>query len=278
VSQRTWIIVGVVAILFIGLCICTAAAAVLVGGIGGFNLMGRAEVTEGLTTEFELGTPGRLTVDNDVGEVHIRAVDGNVVRVDVTKRIRGRSGDAASRLLDQIIVTTNSAGGEGEIRVDVPGGLEAASASVELDIRVPRQVTLDVNNRVGAVTVRGTQGGLQVYLGVGEINVDDVRLLGDSRLETNVGQISFSGRLPDSGLVVISTRTGDIDLELPADSSFIVDAQTGVGEIDNEFTLEARETAESDTIVGRTLRGRVGANPDVTLRLEIGTGKIRIRH
>jgi DUF4097 and DUF4098 domain-containing protein YvlB len=278
VSQRMWIIVGVVAILLIGLCMCAAAAAVLVGGIGGFSFMGRAEVTEDLTTEFELDTPGRLIVDNDVGEVNIRAVDGNVVRVDVTKRVRGRSGAAASRLLDQITVTTDSAGGEGEIRVDVPGGLEAASASVELDIRVPRQVTLDVNNRVGAVTVSGTQGALQVFLGVGEIKADDVRLLGDSRLETNVGEIGFSGRLPDSGLVAISTRTGDIALKLPADSTFIIDAQTGVGEIDNEFTLEARETAEADTIVSRTLRGRVGANPGVTLQLETGTGSIKIEH
>lgn len=272
-SQRMWIIVGVVAILLVGLCICAAAAAVLVGG---FSFMGSTAVTETLTTEFELDTPGLLTIENDVGEVNIRAVDGNLVRVDVTKRIRGRSGAAASQLLDQITVTTDSAGGEGEIRVDVPDGLQAASASVALEIRVPRQVILDVANRVGVVTVSGTQGALQVFSGVGEINVYDVRLLGDSRLETNVGAIGFSGRLPDSGLVAMTTRTGDIAVKLPADSTFVVDAQTAVGDINSEFTLEARELADSETIVSQVLRGRVGEDPDVTLRLETGTGSIDI--
>lgn len=279
-SQRTWIIVGVVAVLLVGLCICAAVAAVLVGGVGGFRFtdMGGTGVSETVTSEFELATPGRLSVENDVGQITIRASAGNVVRVSATKRVRGRAGGAAQQLLDEITVTTDSTGSEGQVRAAIPDGLQAASVSVDLDIRVPPQVALDVANRVGSVTVGGTQGALQVFSGVGEIHADDVQLLGDSRFETNVGKIAFSGRLPASGSVVLTTNTGDITVNLPADSQFIVDAQTGVGDIDSEFTTEARESAEAEGILSHVLRGRVGANPDVTLRLETGTGSIDIRH
>jgi DUF4097 and DUF4098 domain-containing protein YvlB len=275
VTQRTWIIVGVIAVLLVGLCVCSAMAATLVARFGATSFLGGAAVTNSVTTEFQLDTPGVLSVQNDVGEVNIRAASDNVVRVTATKRVRG-GGEAAARLLDQISVTTDSAGNEGEIRVDIPDNLGTASASVDLEISVPREITLDVENRVGPVTVGGTEGALQVFTGVGEIKIDDVRLLGDSRLETNVGKIGFSGRLPDGGLVAMTTRTGDIGVALPADSTFIVDARTGVGNINSEFTLEARETGESETIVSRALRGRVGQNPDVTLRLETGTGSINI--
>lgn len=275
-SQRAWIIVGVVALLLLGACVCTVGAFAF--GIRFFSLTpGAAQLSQTVSVELRLDAPAVVTIHNDVGEVTVRGSSSVGMEVRATKRVRSRNSAAAQSLLDRIDVTADSAGNEAEVRVDIPDNLAGESASVDLEILVPRQVALDISTGVGQVSVENTEGGLRIKTGVGEIDVRDVQLLTDSQMDTGVGEIRFEGQLPERGEVIISARTGDVAVRLPDNSQFILDAQTRVGEIDSEFTLANRESGGAEGIVSKTLRGSVGANPDVTLQLRTGTGSITIQ-
>jgi DUF4097 and DUF4098 domain-containing protein YvlB len=221
-------------------------------------------------------TPASLTVVNPVGKVTVRAGDGDRIDVRATKTVRALTPGRAQELLTRIGIRAESAGNQARIRVDFPETRGFRTASVDLVITVPRRTQLDIEIRVGQIHVDGVEGSMRLRSRVGDIRLRNVVLPGDSEVETDVGEVRFTGRLPREGEVTFTTQVGEIRIELPEDSRFILDAKTDVGDIHSEFTLEERESERAGA-VGQTLRGRVGADPEVTLVLRAQTGDIEVR-
>jgi len=274
-SQRNWIIVAVVVVILLAACACAAGTLAFGLGLANFSF-GTVGVSETIGVSLVVDTPANITIHNDVGRVTVRTGEGNRVEVQATKQARSRSSEDAQRLLASIDVVANSTGNEAQIRATTPNNLGGESVSVDLDIRIPQQATLDISAGVGEVSVDGTEGGLTIEIGVGKIVIGNVRLLASSRINTGVGEIRFDGQLPAQGEVSMTTRTGAITVRLPADSEFMLNTHTGVGEINSGFALQDRQTGGPESVVSKTLRGRVGSNPSVTLSLDTGTGRIDI--
>lgn len=135
----------------------------------------------------------------------------------------------------------------GAITITVPGGTVLQEAEIYLgtgDITLQDQVVasqLTVNSGVGDVAISGElQGSMQIYTGVGDVSVSGV-LGGDASMATGVGGISFTTSLERSAY----------DLEI----------NTGLGSI-----VYNGETAE-------TLQGGGG---DFTLEADSGLGDITL--
>jgi hypothetical protein len=104
--------------------------------------------------------------------------------------------------------------------------------------------------------------------GSGEISISGVA--GALRIRTGSGDIRVQGE--QKGPWLMEAGSGAIDIRLPPEAGFELDAQTGSGGVftDRPITLRGRIDGRS-----RDLSGRVGAGgPALTLRT--GSGRIRI--
>lgn len=284
-SRTAVIIIVVVVILGLLLCCCLGAVGLfaarssgdsgLFGWLGALNPTGR-EVTNTFEQQLRVDTPVTLVIANEVGRVTVRGgdVDAIVIRADV--KARAGSATAANRLLEQVDFQASSSGNRAEIRVDLPSSMVNASTSVDLHVTVPQRTSVDLRSNVGEVQVSGIEGTMQVRTEVGEVTIWDVALSGPSEAQASVGEVNFQGTLPPAGEVRLSAQVGEVRVTLPRESEFRLDASTGIGDIDCDFALVDR-VEDDNRGPASELRGRVGADPQVTLILRSGTGGMQVR-
>jgi DUF4097 and DUF4098 domain-containing protein YvlB len=84
------------------------------------------------------------------------------------------------------------------------------------------------------------------------------------------GRIDYRAAL-GQGNYSFSTGNGRIELHLPADAQFALDANVGNGRITSEFPLAGA------TEGARTVQGRVGADPQASITAVTGNGNIDVQ-
>jgi hypothetical protein len=178
-----------------------------------------------------------------VAEVHVETASG---RVD----------------LRHISKATEVASVEGEVTLEDAGG-RARFSSISGMVEVKNLRALDANDF------------LRIKSAGGDILLDRI---GPARVEatTITGEVRFTGALAHGGSYTFTTTTGDVTLELPADSSFKLNARVSErGAIDTEFPLAYKGTPSSSVMQGH-LTGNYGSG-DAMLNLSSFSGTIRLR-
>jgi DUF4097 and DUF4098 domain-containing protein YvlB len=94
---------------------------------------------------------------------------------------------------------------------------------------------LMINDSNGSVRVNNLCGSLSLELSNGDVELRHTTLTGSSRINIERGSILFIGTLKPRGTYRFSTNTGAIELSLPMNSSFILEASARHGTIENEF-------------------------------------------
>lgn len=179
---------------------------------------------------------------------------------------------------------------------------------LRLVLRVPRRgaPSIELDNAIGPITLRGVTAPLTAHTEVGDINASDltgaiklttdtgeVKLTGGSGLtdlETDTGDITLSDRpgprltaktgtgaltlryktaLP--GEATLGTETGEISVWLPRNANLRLEAETETGEIDNQLGT-GEKPAEVET-TGRRLGLTLGAGLG-KLSARAATGRI----
>jgi hypothetical protein len=83
------------------------------------------------------------------------------------------------------------------------------------------------------------------------------------------------GRLADRATYRLTSDMGRIELRLPPDSAFSIDARSDIGNVGVEFPLAGRSSRQG--FVGEESRGDVGTNPTTDLYLRSRVGNISVR-
>ena len=202
---------------------------------------GLREESRGFTQEFRVDLPATLVVANEVGQVTVRPGDVGVVTVETRYRARAGTTGAATRLLDSVGYETDASSDRVEIRVDLPSSMVNAVVSVDLDITVPRETSVEVRNNVGEMQVTGVVGTLHLRGDVGEVRVRDVTLTGPSGVQASVGGNGLRRVLPESGEVRITSGVGSVRVTLPAEASSSWTRPPASATPDCDFELQDRE-------------------------------------
>ncbi len=89
-------------------------------------------------------------------------------------------------------------------------------------------------------------------------------------LDLNVdrGDVELRPEHSAMGRIVVHTRSGNIELAVPATAHFAITANTDNGEIENDFGDGLKESSEGR---GARLEGSVGTGPDINLNTERGS-------
>jgi DUF4097 and DUF4098 domain-containing protein YvlB len=86
-------------------------------------------------------------------------------------------------------------------------------------------------------------------------------------LHTSNGGITFDGSL-QQGQATIEASNGPVELRLPADAAFTIDASTSNGKITSDFQVEG--TASDGALKGTAGSPEDAATTDVTVRTSNG--------
>ena len=230
----------------------------------------QARDTVALTLAVPDGTPVRVETFN--GGIEVSAKSGQGISAEVERTGEGSDEEEAEADRDAIEVTLELIDGAALLRAvytpspdSIPGG---SGASVALT--VPASTPLELVTSNGPITVRDISGGIDARTSNGPVDLGGVAgtlavetsngpvMAGTTGpvtldIRTSNGGITFDGTL-QPGDATLETSNGPVELRLPADAAFTIDATTSNSKASSEFEVGGAAT-ESE------LRGTVGA-PD----------------
>lgn len=261
-SNRTiWIILGVILVLAC-CCVLVAAVAFLVAAdrIVGLNApdLTFGRVSDTFERTFDVGAQPLLKVDEFAGAISITAGEPGVIHVVATRRAPGR-GD-----LDNIRIEYT----ELDNGLHVVTSLRSArisNRSVDLDIEVPADARIVVDNGAGQVIVDGVVGEQDLHTGAGEVTATGV--MGGGRLYTGAGTVRYEGE--PTGNLDLQAGVGEIVIVLPSGANIDLDLSTAIGDVD---------VAAFDVVGDVSLnhvQGIIGRGGP-TIKAHTGAGSIRV--
>ncbi len=240
----------------------------------------------GSSIEFR-GRYGDLEVKDIAGEVIVDSDNAGLRLESIGGRVKAelRRSDIVRALKVKGDVLLKGRGRDVELE-DIAGGVAIeGSWSGELVLRrIARTVRFDSSRtEIRAAAVPGemrltlSQLSMTQIRGPVEIKAEtkDLQLadITDSlAVDLERGDVELRQPRPELGRTAIRTRSGDVELALPASARFSLRATTDRGEAINEF--DPRLRVEQNNRKG-IIEGSLGAGPEI--RLETGRGRVIVR-
>jgi DUF4097 and DUF4098 domain-containing protein YvlB len=235
--------------------------------------------TRGRYGDFEISdVTGDVSINSDNAGVRLQNIGGRV-KVDTRKsdiiravdlkgdlELKGRGRDVELENIAGQVTINGSYSGETTMR-KLAKTVRFESAVTDFRVeRIPGELqlslsTLTVNNVVGPMSVRAKSK---------DVRLTDVTDTIDLNIDNGNVEI-LQSKLPLAKMDV-KVRAGAIEVALPKDGRFTLDASTQRGEITNDFDDRLKETSEDR---GAKLRGTLGAGPEI--KLATSRGEVTLR-
>ncbi len=213
-----------------------------------------------------------MRIDCGAGDLKVQG-DDKLDRIEVHAVLTAR-GVSESELpgfkKDYVILKLEKEGERATLTAHIESGflLErlfgGMNASIDLEVRLPRRIVLDVEDGSGDVQVRDMDGGLELEDGSGDILLEGIG--GTVEVDDGSGDMDLAGL---KGKVKIEDGSGDIELKGAGGDVSIED---GSGQIE---VFDVRGSVEIDDGSGDIVID--GVEQDVTIE-EAGSGSVEIRN
>lgn len=193
----------------------------------------------GTDLEQRIGPRGRFVLKFASGEVAVKGVEGDTVRV--------RSLD--DRSLSELF-TVQAGDDHLELRQEEKFGLGifGRGQSAELDVEVPHGATVSIETASADIEVRDLSGAKRFRTASGEVSLN--RVAGGVDVETVSGDIDLDSQAPIE--LTAKTVSGDIEVRVPALRRLDLGTTSGDIRVDGELAGEgpfALRTISGDAIV-----------------------------
>jgi DUF4097 and DUF4098 domain-containing protein YvlB len=166
------------------------------------------EQTERVWRTFTVGANSSLFVNNIAGDITIRGVPGNEVRVEGVKHGKGSSDDDARGQMSNIQVTINEVGGRVEVKTYHSG--RNNRGWVDFTISVPTATRVEVQSVSGDLQLQGVKGELRAETVSGDVTGTSLGRV--ASLKTMSGDLRVTGIESDAPLA-LSAMSGDLVIE-----------------------------------------------------------------
>jgi len=267
-----WLIGCMLGVLLLALLACALVGGLVVGIA--IKLANEVTATATTTQSFVVHEFPSLTIHNASGRLQVQPGPAGIVGVQVTKSARDTSQSAARAALDSITVNTTQAGDRIAISTDFPdGSVFASSSSVNLLLTVPPNTTIAADITAGDIQISGIGGVVEVTGGAGDISLHDVALADGSRLHMTTGSVTMQGAVMVNASVDISVSTGDVNLQLPADTAAQLDAHTNLGAI--HVSGWPMQTTRINSL-GEDAAGPLGTQATGAIHIRVDSGDITV--
>ncbi|MBV9760733.1 MAG: DUF4097 family beta strand repeat protein [Acidobacteriaceae bacterium] len=224
------------------------------------------------------GISGGVNLTSDNAGVRLEDIGGDVSidtrRSDLVRCInvkgnidlRGKGDDVElTKVAGQVTIEGDYGGSVSLRELAKPARVQNMRTQMEVQ-QAPGEIRLER----GSLEAENVLGPLKLVAQATDVSLDGFTNPLD--ISVDKGDIDLKpGRLPLTGMNV-HTRSGNIELSIPASAGFAIVAITSHGEIDNEFGDGLRERAEGR---GARLEGAVGSGPELKLATDRGSITVR---
>jgi hypothetical protein len=243
---------------------------------------------------FSIASSGTLDVDNYKGTIHVTGSDTNQVTVDVNKHFEGNDADR-KWWMENVQVNFKSDNNRVSVEVKYPQWTcifcwesHDYAAAVELEIRVPRQINVQLESYKPDIRVAGIQGdiGVKSYKSpieiadtTGAVRIDtyketvklrNVNLRGPLEIKSYKADAQIEARsLGES--ISLENEKGSIVLRVPAKAGMDVDYDGGRR---SSFRSDFPMTSQSGSF-NSSFRGKVNQG-GTRLRLRTVRGTVSL--
>jgi hypothetical protein len=211
--------------------------------------------------EYDFNAVGKIILNNTAGRIHISPMDGQKILITATKRQFGERCRLyiAKEYAVQIVLRVEHELGE--------------NCEVDFDLRVPKEINLEVSSGSGNVTIDGVSGDLHFDMGSGKLlaagqfkhlkgktgsgEVDVSGLAGAVDLSVGSGKVKLGFAEDPKGDVQVRTGSGDATLLFPKGSKIKTAFQGGSGSLLNEIADSSR--------------------PELNVSVTAGSGNLKIK-
>jgi len=273
------------------LVVVLGVVALAAPGLRSQSAAGGADQTERFQKTFSLANGGTLEVDNYKGTIHVTGADTNQVSVDVTKRFEGNDADR-KWWMENVKVNFHNDNNRVAVEVKYPQWSctfcwqgHDYSASVELEIHVPRQTNVKLESYKPDIKIAGIQGDIRVKSYKSPIELDSTT--GGVRIDTyketvklrnvNVrGPLEIKSYKADAEIdarslgdsVTLENSKGSIVLRVPADAGLDVDFEgSRRSSFRSDFAMASQTGSFNSSFRGKINQG----GTRVRLRTEKGS-------
>lgn len=202
---------------------------------------------------FQVQAVPQLVVKDFAGSLTVDVGNDNTVKVSATEQVGGLNNP------NDIQYTATQNGNTVEVDVQKTSTSSVGTLSVDLTITLPAQSTIQATLGAGNISIDGTSGLINAQTGAGNVDFKNGTIQGNTSFQTDAGSITFLGKLAPNGNYEFEGHAGSINITLPTNSAFILDASTNVGSVSNAF---------QSTLVGH--------NPTSQLHVHVDVGSITI--
>jgi DUF4097 and DUF4098 domain-containing protein YvlB len=221
---------------------------------------------------------GAVEISSDRADVRLNKVGGNarltlgrsglVRAVDLKGNVdlNGRGADVElENVAGQVTINGSYSGTLAFKNIAKPLRFESQRTELRVE-RVPGQITMDL----GEFNASNVVGPLRLKAANRDVRIQEFTEA--LELETERGDIELTPAKLPLPKIEARSRSGRIDLVLPAKGTFQLEASTDHGEAINEFGPDLRKEAEGRSA---SLKGKVGQGPTIHLTTERGNVSVR---
>jgi hypothetical protein len=242
--------------------------AVMVGALAASGIDETFHIFQHRSTEthiYQVNSLPTLIIHEHTGSITIRkGGDNSRVTIKAMKRV------SAFNTIPTVAYSQNG----NTITADEHGGGSLFGFSnVNFDVTVPSNTNLQIHADTGEIQVSDINGAMSLTTNTGTISAEQDILNRQSVLHSDTGSVTFSGSLTPNGHYEMSSDTGSVDVTLPTEAAFHVDATTNAGTFSCSFP---GLKAEQLNALGSVVHGDVGNTPGANLTLKTNTGAIDI--
>ena len=206
----------------------------------------------------------------------------------IASQFRSTSDESMAAAMEQIHVIIESTPEKVSIDTELPSRRFNGNRWVDYELRVPKNTVLELHTSNGRIDVTEVAGDLILKSSNGQIVTN--KTWGDVNVETSNGAVScrnaygpldletsnggitieYEEALAADDNIECVTSNGSIDVALPQDAAFSLDARTSNGRIRSDFPLAVPTAHDQKHITADVAGG--GA----TIRLRTSNGGIRV--
>ena len=253
---------------------------------------------------FKVSGKPELRINAHDGSVEVNSWDQKEIQIHV-ETVGWRIAENEVRIVD------HQFGDQVEMELLIPThpwGFSFGRRSIRVDVKVPRELNLNLRTGDGSIHSTNLSGDLQFSSGDGPIkglelkgairihtgdgNIELSNIDGNLTANTGDGNVTVSGRfdlldvrtgdgairaMAEKGSKIsdgwsVNTGDGSVDLRLPDNFSAELDARTGDGSINVDFPVLVSGSIRRDRMQGKINNG------GPPLHIRTGDGSIRLSH
>lgn len=234
-----------------------AALLLVLGGIGAvifFTVRGGnffkegnqpfATLKESKTVKVDSESAVTLKVIDDAGGVSIVGADVKAIQIKVVKTAHAATQARAEEEVKNIKYDVDQVGNTVTIKYDLPNTtvFDMNLNLVDFVVTVPNETTVDVDDKLGEVSIAGIKGNAVIANDFGEVTVENIE--GGLSISNNNGEVNATSIQAGSEDIDLNSEFGSITLKNVDGNDIILNSNSG--------TITLREVRATGDITTKT--------------------------